>query len=121
MYRCAKVLPAAAWGARLRACNCSAAARSCAKCWRRKSCSSRTGNVAGDVWSATSFTELRRDGIDAERFNLLHPLDKPRKSWLQENLEQRSDRSWRRPTMCACSRTRFGVCAARPRLSGAGH
>jgi len=45
-------------------------------------------NVAGDVWSATSFTELRRDGIDAERFNLLHPLDKPRKSWLQENLEQ---------------------------------
>ena len=29
--------------------------------------------VAGDVWSVTSFTELRRDGIDAERWNLLHP------------------------------------------------
>jgi len=45
-------------------------------------------NVAGDVWSVTSFTELRRDGIDAERFNLLHPLDKPHKSWLEENLEK---------------------------------
>jgi pyruvate dehydrogenase E1 component len=29
--------------------------------------------VAGDVWSVTSFTELRRGGIDAERWNLLHP------------------------------------------------
>ncbi len=45
-------------------------------------------NVAGDVWSVTSFTELRRDGIDAERFNLLHPLEKPRKSWVEENLEK---------------------------------
>ena len=31
--------------------------------------------VAADVWSATSFTELRRDGLDAERWNLLHPAD----------------------------------------------
>ncbi len=29
--------------------------------------------VAADVWSATSFTELRRDGLDCERYNLLHP------------------------------------------------
>ena len=29
--------------------------------------------VAADVWSATSFTELRRDGLAAERWNLLHP------------------------------------------------
>jgi pyruvate dehydrogenase E1 component len=34
--------------------------------------------VAADVWSATSFTELRRDGLAAERWNLLHPEDKPR-------------------------------------------
>jgi len=32
--------------------------------------------VASDVWSVTSFTELRRDGMDAERHNLLHPEDK---------------------------------------------
>ena len=34
--------------------------------------------VAADVWSATSFNELRRDGLDAERWNLLHPAEKPR-------------------------------------------
>ena len=34
--------------------------------------------VASDVWSCTSFNELRRDGMAAERLNLLHPEDKPR-------------------------------------------
>jgi pyruvate dehydrogenase E1 component len=34
--------------------------------------------VAADVWSATSFTELRRDGLAADRWNLLHPEDQPR-------------------------------------------
>ncbi len=29
--------------------------------------------VAADVWSCPSFTELRRDGIECERFNLLNP------------------------------------------------
>ncbi len=32
--------------------------------------------IAGDVWSVTSFTELRRDGLDCERWNLLHPTDR---------------------------------------------
>ena len=44
--------------------------------------------VAGDVWSVTSFTELRRDGIDAERWNLLHPSDKPRKPYVTDLLEK---------------------------------
>jgi pyruvate dehydrogenase E1 component len=30
--------------------------------------------VAADVWSVTSFSELRREGIEAERWNMLHPL-----------------------------------------------
>lgn len=30
--------------------------------------------VSADVWSATSFTELRRDGLAAERWNMLHPV-----------------------------------------------
>ncbi len=34
--------------------------------------------VAADVWSATSFNQLRRDGLDAQRWNLLHPDKKPR-------------------------------------------
>ncbi len=44
--------------------------------------------VAGDVWSVTSFTELRRDGIDAERWNLLHPNETPRKSHVTQELEK---------------------------------
>ena len=44
--------------------------------------------VSGDVWSVTSFTELRRDGIDAERWNLLHPNEKPRKPYVTQELEK---------------------------------
>ncbi|HWL29019.1 MAG TPA: pyruvate dehydrogenase (acetyl-transferring), homodimeric type, partial [Burkholderiaceae bacterium] len=31
--------------------------------------------VGSDVWSVTSFTELRRDGLDCDRHRLLHPED----------------------------------------------
>jgi pyruvate dehydrogenase E1 component len=34
--------------------------------------------VSADVWSATSWTELRRDAVETERHNLLHP-DRPAK------------------------------------------
>ena len=44
--------------------------------------------MAGDVWSVTSFTELRREGIDVERWNLLHPGDKPRKAYVTQQLEK---------------------------------
>ncbi len=44
--------------------------------------------VAGDVWSVTSFTELRRDGIDAERYNLLNPTQPARSSYVQQCLER---------------------------------
>jgi pyruvate dehydrogenase E1 component len=47
-------------------------------------------NVAADVWSATSFTELRRDGMAAERWNLLHPEDKPRQPYVAACLEKRA-------------------------------
>jgi pyruvate dehydrogenase E1 component len=45
--------------------------------------------VAADVWSATSFTELRRDGLAAERWNLLHPEAKPRTPYVTEVLQSR--------------------------------
>ncbi len=45
--------------------------------------------VAADVWSATSFNELRRDGIDTERWNLVHPEEKPRKSYVEQCLDDR--------------------------------
>jgi pyruvate dehydrogenase E1 component len=34
--------------------------------------------VSTDIWSCPSFSELRKDGFDAERWNRLHPEDKPR-------------------------------------------
>jgi pyruvate dehydrogenase E1 component len=45
--------------------------------------------VAADVWSATSFTELRREGLAAERWNLLHPEDKPRVPYVTRVLAER--------------------------------
>jgi pyruvate dehydrogenase E1 component len=47
-------------------------------------------DVAADVWSATSFTELRRDGLAAERWNMLHPEAKPRVPYLAQCLEKRA-------------------------------
>jgi pyruvate dehydrogenase E1 component len=44
--------------------------------------------VAGDVWSVTSFTELRREGIDVERWNLLHPNERQRKAYVTDQLER---------------------------------
>jgi pyruvate dehydrogenase E1 component len=42
--------------------------------------------VASDVWSVTSFTELRREGLEVERWNRLHPTDEPRASWVERSL-----------------------------------
>src|SRR5687768_16968334 len=38
--------------------------------------------VAADVWSCPSFNELRRDGLAAARWNLLHPTEKPRQPYV---------------------------------------
>ncbi len=43
--------------------------------------------VSADVWSVTSFNELSRDGQDVERWNLLHPEETPRKSYVTQSLE----------------------------------
>jgi pyruvate dehydrogenase E1 component len=46
--------------------------------------------VASEIWSCPSFTELRRDGLAAERWNLLNPLDKPRVSHVEACLVKTS-------------------------------
>jgi pyruvate dehydrogenase E1 component len=43
--------------------------------------------VAANVWSCPSFNELTRDGQDVERWNLLHPLETPRISFVSQQLE----------------------------------
>ncbi|GGA83438.1 pyruvate dehydrogenase E1 component [Arenimonas soli] len=46
--------------------------------------------VTADIWSCPSFTELRRDGFDAERWNRFNPEAKsPRKAYVTECLEGR--------------------------------
>jgi pyruvate dehydrogenase E1 component len=42
--------------------------------------------IAADVWSCPSFNELTRDGQDAERFNMLHPLEVPRVPFVAQQL-----------------------------------
>ena len=42
--------------------------------------------VSADVWSCPSFNELARDGQDVERWNLLHPTDTPRVSFVTQQL-----------------------------------
>jgi pyruvate dehydrogenase E1 component len=46
----------------------------------------RDFSVAADVWSVTSFNELRREGIDCERWSLLHPEAEPRRSFVAAQL-----------------------------------
>ncbi|PPK53578.1 pyruvate dehydrogenase (acetyl-transferring), homodimeric type [Marinobacter persicus] len=44
--------------------------------------------VSSDVWSVTSYNELARDGQHVERWNHLHPDDKPRKAYVTEMMEK---------------------------------
>jgi pyruvate dehydrogenase E1 component len=47
--------------------------------------------VKADIWSCPSFTELARDGVDAERWNRMHPEAKsPRVPWVTQQLQGRS-------------------------------
>ncbi|MFK8068780.1 MAG: pyruvate dehydrogenase (acetyl-transferring), homodimeric type [Gammaproteobacteria bacterium] len=45
--------------------------------------------IAADIWSATSFTELRREGLDCKRWNRLHPEETPRISYVEQCLSDR--------------------------------
>jgi pyruvate dehydrogenase E1 component len=46
--------------------------------------------ITADVWSATSFTELRRDGMETERWNRLHPAQPARTPYVTGLLEGRA-------------------------------
>jgi pyruvate dehydrogenase E1 component len=78
--------------------------------------------VQADVWSCPSFNELTRDGQDADRWNLLHPLETPRVPFVAQQLGSRS-----RPGG-GIDRLHEGLCRADPplraqgpHLQGAGH
>ena len=46
-------------------------------------------DIPTDVWSVTSFNELRRDGLAVERWNQLHPDETPRRCYVEECLAER--------------------------------
>ena len=42
--------------------------------------------IDSNIWSVTSFNELRKEALEIERYNLLHPDKQPKKSYLEECL-----------------------------------
>ena len=46
-------------------------------------------NVESDIWSATSFNELAREGKNVHRQNMLNPEAKPQQSWVEKQLSGR--------------------------------
>ena len=44
-------------------------------------------DVIADLWSVTSYTELRREGLEVERWNRLHPAEPQRTSFVQQQLK----------------------------------
>jgi pyruvate dehydrogenase E1 component len=50
---------------------------------------SKEYNIDSDVWSVTSFNELRKDGMNIERKNLLNPTEKAEKSYIEKCLGKR--------------------------------
>jgi len=73
---------------------------------------SKDYGVDSDVWSVTSFNELRRDGMKTERKNLLKPLEKPEKSYVQKCLSKRDG-----PIIAASDYMRAYADQVRPYLS----
>jgi pyruvate dehydrogenase E1 component len=70
---------------------------------------SKEYNIDSDIWSVTSFNELRRDGMETERLNLLNPNKKPKKSYVQECLSNRDG-----PVIAASDYTRTFTDQIRP-------
>lgn len=47
-------------------------------------------SISADIWSVTSFTELRREGLSIERYNRLHPEEAPKTSYVSQQLAGRT-------------------------------
>ncbi|GEP09334.1 pyruvate dehydrogenase (acetyl-transferring), homodimeric type [Methylobacterium gnaphalii] len=69
--------------------------------------------IAADIWSCPSFTELRRDAMAVERWNLLHPTETPKKSHVETCLEGRGG-----PVIAATDYMRLFADQIRPYVPG---
>ncbi len=43
--------------------------------------------IDSEIWSVTSYNELRRDGLEVERQNLLNPNQEPKKTYVEKCLK----------------------------------
>ena len=73
---------------------------------------SKDYGIDSDLWSVTSFNELRRDGMETERKNLLNPGEKPEKSYVEKCLIKREG-----PIIAASDYMRTYADQIRPYLS----
>ena len=69
--------------------------------------------VVADIWSATSFNQLRRDGVDVERWSMLHPQEPRRRSYVETCLADRPG-----PIVAATDYMRLYADQIRPYLPG---
>jgi pyruvate dehydrogenase E1 component len=69
--------------------------------------------IASDIWSAPSLNELRREGIDAERWSMLHPTEPRRRSFVETCLADRPG-----PVIAATDYMRLYADQIRPYLPG---
>src|SRR4051794_29730246 len=67
--------------------------------------------ITADVFSVTSFTELRRDGMAVERWNRLHPTESARRAYVSQSLDDR-------PTVAATDYIRALPDGIRPYVPG---
>ena len=74
---------------RSRACSCSAPGTILREVLAGADLLEQDFGVTADVWSVTSFTELRRDGIEVERFNTLTRSQEARVAYVTEQLAER--------------------------------
>ncbi len=70
---------------------------------------SKEYNIDADIWSVTSFNELRKNGMETERTNLLNPNEKPKKTFIQKCLDKRDG-----PIIAASDYTRAFADQIRP-------
>ena len=73
---------------------------------------SKDYGIDSDLWSVTSFNELRRDGMETERKNLLNPGEQPEKSYVEKCLRKREG-----PIIAASDYVRTYADQIRPYLS----
>lgn len=66
--------------------------------------------IGCDIWSAPGINELRRDGEDCDRWNMLHPEQERRKPYIEQCLENRAQG----PVVCATDYIKLHVDSLRP-------